>query len=500
MNRHSGNLLCGAALACFAGAAQADIVISTQPTANMSCAGGVCAPTAATAVLNATDLENLLAAGNVEVTTTGSGVQANNIVASAGVTWSGAATLTLDARQSLTFDNSVAVTGAGGLTLLTNDGGSGGALSFGPTGNVTFQNLSSALSINGAAYTLVNSLATFAATGGKGFIALAQSYDASADGTYTTAPMPELYGAFEGLGNTISNLTVNDTSEESVGLIGFMSYTASVRDLQIANANITGSTLGAGALTGSADGLIYGVSSSGTVTAGGAGGLIGITNGGTLINSHSSANVFAGEAGGLAMEIDNGVVDDCYATGQVSADPDAFNGLGGGLIGLTGESVVEYSFATGGVSGGANAEIGGLVGATVEHVKVMEAYATGSVTGGTNARAGGLIGSIDLGGKYTKSYATGAVTAGSGSAAGGLAGYIYNQTRYSFSISDEYWDTDTSGQTAGVGNQGNISGVSGLTTSQFQSRLPKGLSKKVWAETAGVNGGFPYLIGNPPPE
>ena len=56
--------------------AYADVVISTQATQNMTCSGGVCAPTAAGAVLNRSDLATPLAAGHVTVTTTGSGVQA----------------------------------------------------------------------------------------------------------------------------------------------------------------------------------------------------------------------------------------------------------------------------------------------------------------------------------------------------------------------------------------------------------------------------------------
>src|ERR1700733_15238958 len=42
--------------------AEAAVVVSTKPTAHMSCTSGVCTATAANAVLNVTDLENLLAA------------------------------------------------------------------------------------------------------------------------------------------------------------------------------------------------------------------------------------------------------------------------------------------------------------------------------------------------------------------------------------------------------------------------------------------------------
>src|SRR5436305_365823 len=94
-----------AALLVVAGAARAsaDMVISTDPTQNMSCGKGLCAPTATEAVLNTGDLTNLLAAGDLEVTTTGSSVQANNIGIAAGFSWKSANKLTLDAYQSISF-------------------------------------------------------------------------------------------------------------------------------------------------------------------------------------------------------------------------------------------------------------------------------------------------------------------------------------------------------------------------------------------------------------
>ena len=67
-----------AALAASAspGQVSARVVIGADATQNMTCSAGICAPTAANAVLNVSDLETLLASGNVTVTTTGTGVQA----------------------------------------------------------------------------------------------------------------------------------------------------------------------------------------------------------------------------------------------------------------------------------------------------------------------------------------------------------------------------------------------------------------------------------------
>jgi hypothetical protein len=63
----------------------------------------------------------------------------------------------------------------------------------------------------------------------------------------------------------------------------------------------------------------------------------------------------------------------------------------------------------------------------------------------------------------------------------------------------DYWDTTTSGTNRGV-YQGASTGLKGLTTAQFEARLPKGFSPDIWAENPKINGGFPYLIANPPPK
>src|SRR6476646_5742895 len=125
--------------------AHAAVEISTKPTRNMSCSAGLCSPTAAKAVLNVTDLTNMLASGDVTVNT-GSG--ATNIVVKDGFSWTATSRLTLDAMQSVEFDKKVTVAGTGAVTITTNDGGSGGDLLFGDKGNLTFWDLSSSLMIN----------------------------------------------------------------------------------------------------------------------------------------------------------------------------------------------------------------------------------------------------------------------------------------------------------------------------------------------------------------
>jgi hypothetical protein len=86
---------------------------------------------------------------------------------------------------------------------------------------------------------------------------------------------------------------------------------------------------------------------------------------------------------------------------------------------------------------------------------------------------------------------------GAGSYIGGFIGYINAET-----FVDAYWDTDTSGvadPSRGAGNVSNEPGITGLSDAQLKSGLPSGFDPSIWAQSPSINGGFPYLIANPPP-
>ena len=146
-------------------AANAQVVISSAATQNVSCASGVCSPTASSAVLNVSDLQNMLASGNLEVTSTGSAVQVDDIEVQSAFSWSSSNSLTLDAYQSVSFTGAVAVQGSGGVSLMTNDGGSGGFLLFSQGGNLTFAQTTNALSIDGQSYVLEKNVKALATAG-----------------------------------------------------------------------------------------------------------------------------------------------------------------------------------------------------------------------------------------------------------------------------------------------------------------------------------------------
>ena len=146
------------------------------------------------------------------------------------------------------------------------------------------------------------------------------------------------------------------------------------------------------------------------------GGLVG-DNAGTVSNSYSSSNV-------------NGPF---------------------GIGGLVGENwgAVSNSYSTGSVTG--KWLVGGLVGDNWG--SVSNSYSTGSVTV-TEFKVGGLVGFNS--GTVSNSYSTGSVS-GSDEYVGGLVGDDYHGT-----VSNSFWDTETSGQATSDGG-------TGKTTAQMKS-------------------------------
>src|SRR5580704_8366642 len=336
-----------AALALAAAPAHAAVTISSGATQNMSCSGHICTPTAKRAVLNVGDLENFLASGNLTVTTTGTGVQADDIEVKVLVTWSTSDRLVLDAYHSIIVDKPVSAVGLSGLTLTTDDGGANGILSFGPKGNVTFANLSSQLTINASPYALVGDIKTLAsdiASNPGGDFALAANYDASADGTYNSCPVPtEFTGTFNGLGNTISNLSINGATNIGgtlvEGLFAELATDGVLENIGLVNANISTGVkfVSAGPLNGISSGTIDSAYATGRVAVGKqstGGGLVGLSVG-AIVHSHASDDVTGrnGDIGGL-VGYNGGAVEDSYATGKLRAGKSV-----GGLVGGNGGTI-----------------------------------------------------------------------------------------------------------------------------------------------------------------
>jgi len=146
-------------------------------------------------------------------------------------------------------------------------------------------------------------------------------------------------GVFDGNGHVISHLTI--TGERYLGLFGLVGSGAVVKNLGVADANITGSNDIGAIVGGNGDlqiryiqaGVVSGCYSTGAVSGDDCvGGLVG-RNYGTVTNCYSTVTVSADAwVGGLVGSNDDGIVTEFYSTGVVTgADASTI----GGLVGLS---------------------------------------------------------------------------------------------------------------------------------------------------------------------
>ena len=279
-----------------------------------------------------------------------------------------------------------------------------------------------------------------------------------------------LTGTFDGQGYEIRDLFINRPDEDLVGLFGVVNagifhVGEVVKDIGVVNVTVTGNSLVGGLVGINVAGTVSNSYSSGNVTGErNVGGLVG-ENHGTVSNSYSTSGVTGYEdvVGGL-VGYGVGAVSNSYSTGSVTGD----KGVGGlegwnygtvsnsystgrvtggvGIGGLVGENLlmgtVSNSYSTGNVSG--NEDVGGLVGTNIMG-SVSSSYSSGNVTGDVNV--GGLVGENKFEGTVSNSYSTGSVTGNW--PVGGLVGFNDEGT-----VSNSFWDRETSGQTRSDGGTG----------------------------------------------
>ncbi|WNO54047.1 MBG domain-containing protein [Stakelama saccharophila] len=347
-----------------------------------------------------------LLVNNITLETQDSGPDAGDIIVNGAISWDAGTTLTLSAHRNITVNAGITVAGNGGVSLLTGQGGSGGDYRFGGGASLAFTGSGGSLSINGADYALIRSMAELDAidsTGLSGRYALAGDVEA-AGVTYTRAIVGEdvssrFTGTFTGLGHTISNLTIEAPDNDYIGLFGFAND-STLRDVGM----IGGSVIGSDSV----------------------GAIAGIARRATIRNVYSTGSVSGDQyVGGLIGFGTAATVTNAYTTGAVASES-----VAGGLMGYGSDATVSNVYATGAVSG--TNRVGGLIGNGFD-AAVSNAYATGAVSG-TDV-VGGLIGN------------------------GGFA-----------MISNAYFDTGTTGQNSGIGSGTAYGDpVTGLTTAQLQS-------------------------------
>jgi len=294
--------------------------------------------------LNSSNVTIMSSTGTSPVTGGGGG---GNININDTVAWSANTTLTLTAANNVNVNANMAATGnTAGLAINPNTGNGSqaasgtGAFNLSMGNTITLSGTNPSLSISGTAYTVINSLGAAGSTTGtdlqgingnlSGYYALGSNIDATATSSWNSGagftpignPATAFTGSFNGLGHTISNLTINLPSTNYVGLFGNTGTGSVIQNIGLVGGSVSGSEY--------------------------VGGLVGY-NGGTVTNSYATGSVSGSEyVGGLVGGNDDGTVTNSYATGSVNgASGSTFVG---GLVGLN-EGSVSNSYATGSVSG-----------------------------------------------------------------------------------------------------------------------------------------------------
>ena len=334
-------------------------------------------------------------------------------------------------------------------------------------------------------------------------------------------------GVFDGLGHSVSRVNINRQSDYHTALLSMLSEDSILRNMAVsgtvsgrtyvgilvglnsrgkiynisASGNVSGLSEYAGGIVGynvgaynTDRGIIRKSSSSVRVTGErSVGGLAGENNNAIIIDSFATGDVYGrrnnqsiGVIGGLVGTnyASGAKITRSYATGNVNGD-DGSSQLGG-LVGQNNGGIIELSYATGTVSAGTGSTyVGGFAG--VHRGVIDKSYSSGNVTG--SSYVGGFVGRLDQPGTTSNSYSTGTVTGTSN--VGGFAGHLYygggtNQTILENSyavgrvsgttaaglvarldvggtISNSYWDTQTTEQSASAGG-------TGLTTAQMKQQ------------------------------
>ena len=196
-------------------------------------------------------------------------------------------------------------------------------------------------------------------------------------------PIPGYAGTFDGDGNTITGLTINQSTGSNVGLFASIAGDGTVKNLTLDNVNITVG-FNVGAIAGENWGIIENCSVSGNVKGNEldnnsyVGGITG-KNQSTITACHSSAMVEGINVGGIAGQ-NNTTITACYSTGNVTAKNNiaASDSYVGGVVGQNGQGVLIACYATSDVEGDGDC-VGGVVGYTQGIVNTC--YWSGTVTG-----------------------------------------------------------------------------------------------------------------------
>ncbi|MBU4031654.1 MAG: hypothetical protein KKD98_02500, partial [Candidatus Thermoplasmatota archaeon] len=294
-------------------------------------------------------------------------------------------------------------------------------------------------------------------------------------------------GSLDGQNFTVTNLYMNHTNINYIGLFGFIGTGSIVKNLHVFELNITGGNY-VGGIAGYSMGTIYNAHTSGRIAGlDYVGGLLGQNENGHLNCSHTSiifhgthnyvgglvgnnngaSSIIFGSSvaekvngyynvGGITGNNDYGTIMNSYAAETVVGHQRV-----GGLVGRN-TGVVLNSYALGNTNG--TGYVGGLIGDNMIG-SVSNSYSWGKVTRTSllNLNLGAFVGRNYMG-MIVNCYSTGSVQYAN--AADPVdKGFVANvNTGGSYNMTGNFWDIETSGQASTYGN------ATGKTTAEMKTQ------------------------------
>ncbi|HQU05076.1 MAG TPA: filamentous hemagglutinin N-terminal domain-containing protein, partial [Acidocella sp.] len=271
-------------------------------------------PTTGSTILNNT-IDAALASGNVTITTGAGGSSNGNITVNAPISWSTGNTLTFNAAGNIAVNAAISATATTGTPTLrffygqNSTNGTGASYSVNApislTANASFQ---TQLGSSGGtvSYMVIDSISALQGISTTGDYVLGTSLnDSNAAFTPIGSSTAQFTGVFDGLGNTISNLSIKSTGND-VGLFGYVGSSGVIRDIGLVGGSVSGGS-GVGGLVGYNSGSISASYATGAVTSDGGAGGKGFSNG-------AAGGAGGNDIGGL-VGYNSGSISASYATG-----------------------------------------------------------------------------------------------------------------------------------------------------------------------------------------
>ena len=200
-------------------------------------------------------------------------------------------------------------------------------------------------------------------------------------------------GNFDGNGNTIRNITINETNKDYIGVFGYLSGFGTVENLKLSDCTFIGNNY-VGGIAGYAGGGISccfnnNVSVSGTNTVGG---IAGYAEGGISCCFNNNVSVSGtNTVGGIAGYFSD-YMSECRHSGSVSG-----SGTKCKIGGIVGNNcgTIEGCICYATISGVGNADmLGGIAGSLGESGYIENCIYEGIITGNSGSSIGGIIGEM----------------------------------------------------------------------------------------------------------